>query len=196
MARFFALAVAPLLSRLLQATTPLVYKLMQHLNMERSFLQIAYLWFCLCVLARFVSSSCFLVFYTFLSSIALDQNEIEAFKAMTSLLKCRSSQQPLKFVKKLDESPLVNISSLEAQKTIFTLSGRAIVGNFIGLWPSPKEVVAWIFENWKPKLQNLVSSFVVGICFSMFIFGNKEERDLILHLGPFFIESCGMFLGP
>ena len=54
----------------------------------------------------------------------------------------------------------------------------------------------WIAEHWNPLLQGQVSLFAARRGFFVFLFSNKEERDLVFHSGPFFMGLRGLFLAP
>ena len=45
-------------------------------------------------------------------------------------------------------------------------------------------------------MQGHVSIFAAGRGYFVFLFLNKEERDLVFHSGPFFMGSIGLFLAP
>jgi hypothetical protein len=68
------------------------------------------------------------------------------------------------------------------------------MGQFIGLWPSPKAMNQWLELNWKKKIQGHMSSAFCGKGFFAFLFENKEDRDLIFRNGPYFMGARGMYL--
>jgi hypothetical protein len=56
-----------------------------------------------------------------------------------------------KFVKKLDEIPKVDILPSTSRKKALDLADKGLIGQFTGIWPSPK----WLF-GWK-QTGNLLS---------------------------------------
>jgi hypothetical protein len=73
-------------------------------------------------------------------------DEVIAFKALVGSL-CppplsRSSSS--QFVKKLDQIPEVSIPSTSARRKSLSFTSRALVGQFMGLWPSPRQIDLWI----------------------------------------------------
>ena len=76
------------------------------------------------------------------------------------------------------------------------LSEKALIGKFTGLWPSPKAVEQWITERWSSLAASHISLCAAGRGYFVFIFANKEERDLIFRSGPYFMGSRGLFLAP
>jgi hypothetical protein len=78
--------------------------------------------------------------------------EISAFKALIAATPKRpltASQQ--KFVKKLDSIPTVVLPEEETCKAALNLAERGLIGQFTGLWPSPKSVEDWTQRNWSPS---------------------------------------------
>ena len=71
--------------------------------------------------------------------------EILAFKA---LIVGRSKVLPQstipKFVKRLDEVPTIDLPPLHPIQVAISLADQALVGQFTGLWPSPKTTDNWI----------------------------------------------------
>ena len=69
---------------------------------------------------------------------------------------------------------------------------HALIGKFIGLWPSEKDLACWIKTWWNPKgdYEHQLSSkgfFIV-------IFYNLEDKDKIFEGGPYFYNSFGLYL--
>ena len=99
-------------------------------------------------------------------------------------------------MKKMDETPSLELSPTDPCQKVLILSEKAFIGKFTGLWHNSKVVKLWIIEHWNPNLQGRLSLFVARRVFFVFLFSNKEERDLVFHLGPFFMGSRGLFLSP
>ena len=67
-----------------------------------------------------------------------------AFKAMIASSNKRppsTSQQ--KFIKKMESIPSVALPEEETCKAALNLAERGLIGQFTGLWPSPKSVEDW-----------------------------------------------------
>ena len=125
------------------------------------------------------------------------QAQLAAFKALVqAAVPQAASHSSSNFVKNMDEIPSLELSPSDPCQKALILSEQALIGKFTGLWPSPKAVEIWIAEHWNPLLSGQVSLFAAGRGFFVFLFSNKEERDLVFHSGPFFMGSRGLFLAP
>ena len=54
------------------------------------------------------------------------------------------SRNPPKFVKRIEEVPEVALPPEETMRVALSLADRALVGKFMGLWPSPKTTDSWV----------------------------------------------------
>jgi hypothetical protein len=121
--------------------------------------------------------------------------EVQAFRKMVATGSKRppsASQQ--KFVRKMDSIPTVALPEEETCKAALNLAERGLIGQFMGLWPSPKTVEDWTQRNWKPLIKEGVKSYFVGKGFFVFVFENTEDRGLIFRNGPFFMGPQGLYL--
>lgn len=121
--------------------------------------------------------------------------EVFAFR---KLIQSRSSRAPSasqqKFVKRLDKIPSVALPEEEICKAALNLAEKGLIGQFTGLWPSPKSVEDWTQRNWQPLIKNGVKSFFVGKGFFVFVFESSEDRSLIFRNGPYFMGPQGLYL--
>ena len=70
--------------------------------------------------------------------------ELEAFKFLISSCgKRKGSPLSQSFVKKTD-IPSVDLPTERPCRTALNLAKRGLIGQFIGLWPSPKVVEGWV----------------------------------------------------
>ena len=99
-----------------------------------------------------------------------------------------------KFVKKLDCIPIVELSIAETCKSAFNLASRGLIGQFTGLWPSPKSVEAWVQRNWMPLVSEGIKSHFVGKGFYVFVFESSDDKNLIFRNGPYFMGPQGLYL--
>jgi hypothetical protein len=99
-----------------------------------------------------------------------------------------------KFVRKMDTIPTVALPEEETCKAALNLAERGLIGQFMGLWPSPKSVEEWTQRNWRPLIKEGVKSYFVGKGFFVFVFENPEDRGLIFRNGPFFMGPQGLYL--
>lgn len=72
-------------------------------------------------------------------------SDLDAFRALV----VATDKQPISlsqqnFVKKLDNIPTVSLPVEGACRTTLNLVGRGLIGQFTGLWPSPKAVDEWV----------------------------------------------------
>jgi hypothetical protein len=71
--------------------------------------------------------------------------------------------------------PHLELLSSKPRRKALIFSERVSVGNFIGLWPSPKVVDSWITEHWDPKYNGQETTFSFCQGFYIFLFLNKDE---------------------
>lgn len=74
------------------------------------------------------------------------------------------------------------------------LAERGVIGKLTGLWPSRKVVQGWVERNWSDKTQGKMSIKFCGKGYFTFHFETKEDKDLIFHNGPYFMDSRGLYL--
>lgn len=104
------------------------------------------------------------------------------------------SAQQQKFVKKKDCIPTVALPEEETCRSALNLADRGLIGQFTGLWPSPKSVEDWIKRNWTPLIEEGIKSYFVGKGFFVFVFELAEDRSLIFRNGPYFMGPQGLYL--
>jgi hypothetical protein len=97
-------------------------------------------------------------------------------------------------VKKMDNIPTVELPVEETCRSTLNLAKRDLIGQFIGLWPSPKAVEYWVKRNWIPLVSQGMKSHFVGKGFFVFVFDNAEDRSLIFRNGPYFLGPQGLYL--
>lgn len=121
--------------------------------------------------------------------------EVLAFKAMIEACSKRApSVAQQKFIKRMEKIPTVALSEEETCKAALNLAERGLIGQFTGLWPSPKSVEDWAQRNWSPLIKEGVKSYFVGKGYFVFVFNNPEDRSLIFRNGPYFMGPQGLYL--
>jgi hypothetical protein len=121
--------------------------------------------------------------------------EVIAFKAMIdSNSKRQPSASQQKFVKRMDSIPSVALPEEETCKAALNLAEKGLIGQFTGLWPSPKSVEEWTQRNWKSLIKEGIKSYFVGKGFFVFVFESAEDRSLIFRNGPYFMGPQGLYL--
>jgi hypothetical protein len=85
---------------------------------------------------------------------------------------------------------VINSPSIEEQKQY--MRDYALVGKFLGLWPSECDMIKWIQYWWKPKGHYELQLGSKG--FFTIIFHNLEDCNCIFDGGPYFFNSAGLFL--
>jgi hypothetical protein len=107
------------------------------------------------------------------------QDEVVAFKALVgSLFPPPTRSCPSQFVKKLDQIPEVSIPSTTARRKALSFASRELVGQFMGLWPSPRQIDLWIERNWHPLVQGRMNHFFCGKGFYIFISSLNQTEIL------------------
>eukprot|EP00253_Pinus_taeda_P023673 PITA_23673 len=79
-------------------------------------------------------------------------------------------------------------------KVALSLADRGLIGQFTGLWPSPKTTEKWVNRNWVPLINQSVTSYFLGQGYFLFEFTSKEDKDLIFRNGPYFMGPQGLYL--
>jgi hypothetical protein len=69
-----------------------------------------------------------------------------------------------------------------------------MISQFMGLWPSPREMEQWMDQKWKKNIQGQMSYVLCGKGLFVFLFENKVDIDLIFKSGPYFMSLRGMYL--
>jgi hypothetical protein len=118
----------------------------------------------------------------------------DAFKSLLASLPKKKKTEAAKFVKKLDDIPEISLPPEGPIQVALSLVDRALVGQFTGLWPSPKTTENWVVKNWTPLIKNSVTSYFLGRGFFLFEFISKEDKDLIFRNGPYFMGPQGLYL--
>jgi len=75
-----------------------------------------------------------------------------------------------------------------------SLTEKGLIGQFTGLWPSPRTVQRWVERNWADKIQGKISIRFCGKGYFSFDFESKEDKDLIFRNRPYFMDSRGLYL--
>eukprot|EP00253_Pinus_taeda_P016416 PITA_16416 len=71
------------------------------------------------------------------------------------------------------------------------MKDHALIGKFLGFWPTEKSLQGWIASKWKPKGQ--VTLLLGPKGFSTAIFYCLEDKSRIFEGGPYFFNSSGLF---
>ena len=79
-------------------------------------------------------------------------------------------------------------------RTDLNIAERGLIGQFIGLWPSPKAIEGWVQRNWKPLISEGIRSNLIGKGYYVFLFENSTDRYLIFRNDPYFMGPQGLYL--
>ena len=82
-----------------------------------------------------------------LPSSPLPISSVEAFNKLLAGLPKKKNFEAAKFVTKLDDIPKISLPSETLIQVALYLSERALIGQFTGLWPSPKTTESWVNRN-------------------------------------------------
>jgi hypothetical protein len=88
--------------------------------------------------------------------------DLSAFKKMIEAC-CRrlASTTQEKFMKNMDPIPSITLPIDDPCRASLNLAARSLIGQFIGLWPSPKSIESWIQRNWRPLVSEGIKSHFV-----------------------------------
>lgn len=90
------------------------------------------------------------------------------------------------------ERPKIELLSHWINAQIQYMRGHALIGKFIGLWPTEKALHGWIAAKWKLKGHITLQLGPKG--FFMAIFNYLEDRNRVLDGGPYFFNAAGLYL--
>ena len=96
---------------------------------------------------------------------ATDSHSTPAFDAFNQILAGlpqKKRSEASKFVKKLDEIPEISLPPEAPIQVALSLADRGLIGQFTGLWPSPKTTEQWVNRNWAPLIKEKVTSYFLG----------------------------------
>ena len=110
---------------------------------------------------------------------------LDEFDRLISSHNRRSGKaEPPKFVKRLEDVSEVALPPEETIRVALSLADRALIGQFTGLWPSPKTTDSWVQRNWRPLITNNVASYSIGRGYFLFDFESKDDKELIFRNDP------------
>jgi hypothetical protein len=92
----------------------------------------------------------------------------------------------------MEKAPRYHISSTRVGEHTQFMQEHALIGKFLGLWPSERDLNKWIKHWWNPKGDYEVQLSSKG--FFTIILYNLEDKDRIFENGPYFFNSAGLFL--
>ena len=104
--------------------------------------------------------------------------ELDAFKRLVATCGKRKGGPSQRFVKKVD-IPSVGLPADWICRTALTLVEHGLIGQFTGLWPSPKAIDSWVQRNWRPLVTKGIRNHFVGRGYYVFLFYLAEDHDLI-----------------
>jgi hypothetical protein len=99
---------------------------------------------------------------------------------------------PGKCIPQVSQAPKYIISTPRIEEQKKYMRDYALVGKFLGLWPSERELVKWIHQWWKPKGHYDLQLGSKG--FFTIILHNLEDINHIFDGGSYFFNSAGLFL--
>jgi hypothetical protein len=97
-----------------------------------------------------------------------------------------------KCIPQAPQAPKYVISSPRIEEQKQYMRDYALVGKFLGLWPSERDLIKWIQYWWKPRGHYELQLGSKG--FFTIIFHNLEDRNRIFDGGSYFYNSAGLFL--
>jgi hypothetical protein len=117
-----------------------------------------------------------------------------AFSVLINSLPKKKKKECSKFVKRLEEMSEVSLPPDIPIQIALSMSEHVLVGQFTGLWPSPKATETWGIKNWKPLIKQNLTSHFLGKDYFLFEFTSKEDKELISRNGPYFMGPQGLYL--
>ena len=90
------------------------------------------------------------------------------------------------------DRPKIDLPSHRINAQIQFMKDHALIGKFVGFWPTEKALHGWIKSKWKPKGQITLQLGPKG--FFTAIFTCLEDKSRIMDGGPYFFNSSGLYL--
>ena len=90
------------------------------------------------------------------------------------------------------DRPKIELPSQRINTQIQFMRDHALIGKFIGLWPTEKALHGWIAAKWKPKGHITLQLGPKG--FFTAIFNCLEDRNRVLDGGTYFFNTVGLYL--
>eukprot|EP00253_Pinus_taeda_P025482 PITA_25482 len=90
------------------------------------------------------------------------------------------------------ERPRIELPGDIIDNRIEFMQDHAVIGKFIGFWPTERALRGWIAAKWKPKGDVTLQLGAKG--FFTTIFYCLEDKHRILGGGPYFFNSAGLYL--
>ena len=84
------------------------------------------------------------------------------------------------------------IKSKGLRDRIKYMKDHAVIGKFVGIWPSEKALIWWINNTWKP--QGHYNLELGAKSFFIVIFLHQEDRNKIFEGRPYFFNAVGLYL--
>jgi hypothetical protein len=99
---------------------------------------------------------------------------------------------PRKCIPQASVAPIYVIKTTRIGEHTQFMRDHALVGKFLGLWPSEKDLTRWIKAWWNPKGDYELQLSSKG--FLTIIFYNLEDKDKIFEGGPYLYNSASLYL--
>jgi hypothetical protein len=106
------------------------------------------------------------------------------FESSTSYPKESHGWEPGKLIPQSGKPPRYTISSTRVSEHTQFMKEHTLIGNFLGLWPSERDLMRWIIDWWNPKGDYEVQLNSKG--FFSIILCSLEDKDRIFYNGPYF----------
>jgi len=90
------------------------------------------------------------------------------------------------------ERPKIELPSQKINERIQYMTDHALIGKFIGFWPTEKALYGWIAAKWKPKGHITLQLGPKGFFTVIFLW--LEDKFRIMDEGPYFFNSAGLYL--
>ena len=110
----------------------------------------------------------------------------------TSHPKALRGWEPSKCIPQMEKTPRYLISSTKVGEHTQFMRKHALIGKFLGLWPTERDLNKWIKHWWNPKGDYEVQLSSKG--FFTIILYNPEDRDRIFENGSYFYNLARLFL--
>jgi len=87
------------------------------------------------------------------------------------------------------KNPKDEVTSPNIRNYIQNMKDCALIGKFMGIWPSEKSLMGWVSTRWKIKGKVDLKLGSKGLFTT--IFSNLTGKDKVFEEGPYFFNSVG-----
>jgi hypothetical protein len=120
--------------------------------------------------------------------------DIEAFKQLVgSLGNLWTQPTHTRFVKKWNKILEINIPRVTTHIKALAYESKGLIGQFIGLWPSPRQIELQIVQKWQPLIKWRMKHFFCVVRASIFPNFNLRRIEILSFIVGLIFLDLGVY---